>query len=472
LINTGNVPTLRVNSTNVTNGFVTVNELLSGASNEFTIEPKKASGAPVKDVTSGSNFGAADPIDFSGGDVFFTELWSSGTDVLDGTHTWTSDGGVASYSPVLYEIQRLYLPSNSTGGFRLKFDQTSDFPGKVDQVCGYVSGDFGAGMRGKVDFLDSVEAQEGLAPSAYDGQTWLGGGNEGSFGYECFGGTRAGGGGQGAPRLGGESHTTANITVNASALDVKNALEALPNIEAVDVSYAIDSEDGSMTYLVTFTHDLGDLPLLQYESPMGSSSSSGVALSSYLNVSEVQEGHTEVQTVTTDADIGFIREVQTLTSGVPCCNGQAQGFFNVTLPGADSWVRIAYNAPAEARHSGGNGTSVQEKLQSLSNVGRVGVTRQVMKAYSNDTSSSHFQWSVTFYDPVGDVPDLMVATAGGLTNSAPGKTSSAYVDVNEVTKGISPLGGTFTLSFGDDYTDDLDFDASNETVTDWCMIKR
>jgi len=146
----GNVPTLRVNSTNMTTGTVSVSELLHGASNEFTVEPKKASGAPVKDVTARSNFGAPDPVDFSGGDVFFTELWTSGVDVLDETHSWAIDGGVAAYSPVLYEIQRLYIPGGTTGGFRLKFDQTEAFPGKKDHVCGYVSGGFGEGQRGKV----------------------------------------------------------------------------------------------------------------------------------------------------------------------------------------------------------------------------------------------------------------------------------------------------------------------------------
>jgi len=59
------------------------------------------------------------------------------------------------------------------------------------------------------------------------------------------------------------------------------------------------------------------------------------------------------------------------------------------------------------------------------------------------------------------VPDLLVNGAG-LTDSATG--GSGYVDVNEATKGSSPLGGTFVLSFGADYTDDIDFDASNETV--------
>jgi len=430
----GNVPTLRVNTTNTTGGYVHVVELLAGASNEFIIEPKKASGAPVKDITARSNYGAYDPVDQSGGDVFFTELWTSPSDVVDGTHTWDSDGGIASYSPVLYEIQRINIPSGTTGGFRLKFDQTSNFPSKRDSVCNYIHGDFGVGMR--------------EAPSSYDGTTYLGGGDEGSYGYECRGIQN---GGWGAPRLGGESYTTSNITVNSSALAVKLALEELPNIEAVDVSYSISPIDNSMTYLVTFTHDLGDLPMLQYVAPEGSSTSTGEPLSKWMNISEIQEGITEVQTITTDADIGFIHEIQTLHMG----NVQG-GYFNLTLPGADRWVNIDYNAKATAADTNGNGTSVQEKLQSLSNIGRVGVT----KVISNSTSNNAL-WSITFYDPVGDVPDLLVNT-NGLTSLSGSK--SAYVDVNEVTKGVSPLGGTFVISYGSDFTNDIDFDASNETV--------
>jgi len=135
----------------------------------------------------------------------------------------------------------------------------------------------------------------------------------------------------------------------------------------------------------------------RYVPPEGTATAQGVALSTYLNVSEVQEGFTEVQTVTTDADVGFVREVQTLTTGSTATIG---GHFNVTLPGADKWVTIAHDAVATAKDSLGNGTSVQEKLQSLSNVGKVGVTRQIVRAYAGDATRGHFQWSVTFYDPV------------------------------------------------------------------------
>lgn len=63
-----------------------------------------------------------------------TELWAPDAP-LDGTHVWDSDGGIATYNPVVYETQRIYLPGHSQGSFRLKYDQSPLFPGKRDQVC-------------------------------------------------------------------------------------------------------------------------------------------------------------------------------------------------------------------------------------------------------------------------------------------------------------------------------------------------
>ena len=65
------------------------------------------------------------------------------------------------------------------------------------------------------------------APSAHDSTTWLGGGNGCSWGYECTrGGLWRRWLGKGPPRLLGQAHTTAKITVNATALEVKIAAGA------------------------------------------------------------------------------------------------------------------------------------------------------------------------------------------------------------------------------------------------------
>ena len=107
----------------------------------------------------------------------------------------------------------------------------------------------------------------------------------------------------GAPRLGGVADVTPTLTVNSSALALKIALEELVNVEAVDVSKHVipagNDEAGATTFMVTFTHDLGDIPLLQYEEG---------DLDNLMSITEVQEGVTEVQTITTDADVGAIDE--------------------------------------------------------------------------------------------------------------------------------------------------------------------
>ena len=113
-----------------------------------------------------------------------------------------SDEGLAAYSPALYEVQRLTIPSSVGGGFRPKFEQTSAFHGKGDGTCSYRPGGFG----------ELVED----APSAYPKGTHFGGGSLGAFGYGCEGARF----GWGSPRLGGASHTT-NITVGATALECR-----------------------------------------------------------------------------------------------------------------------------------------------------------------------------------------------------------------------------------------------------------
>jgi hypothetical protein len=101
-------------------------EFVRGAANEFTIEPKKATGNVVKDIQSADGF--------AGQDIFFTELWDSSNTVAqadDGTHAWIQDQGLASYNPVRYEIQKINtqigsgntIPSESQ--FRLILDLRS-----------------------------------------------------------------------------------------------------------------------------------------------------------------------------------------------------------------------------------------------------------------------------------------------------------------------------------------------------------
>ncbi|KAL3774885.1 hypothetical protein ACHAW5_007303 [Stephanodiscus triporus] len=130
----GDVPLLMVDRFQVGNGRdalgrlgidgIYVVEFLKGQSNEFIIEPKTATGSVVRDLSSYDGM--------EGGDIFFTELWSSDVSIIDGSHTWYSDGGVCSYNPVLYIEQVIAIPKG-IGTFHLSMDTSETKPlGRID----------------------------------------------------------------------------------------------------------------------------------------------------------------------------------------------------------------------------------------------------------------------------------------------------------------------------------------------------
>ncbi|KDO30965.1 hypothetical protein SPRG_04153 [Saprolegnia parasitica CBS 223.65] len=107
----GNVPSL-VSS----NPQAVVAEYIRGVANQFAILPRKASGQIVTDIDAASGF--------AGADTFFTELWSSPSSVLDGTHSWVNDGGVATYNPSILEVQSITITA-TTGLFSVALDTSS-----------------------------------------------------------------------------------------------------------------------------------------------------------------------------------------------------------------------------------------------------------------------------------------------------------------------------------------------------------
>ena len=66
--NTGDVPLLEIQSSVTCAGGANIStvEFIEGKANQFTIEPKKASGEPIKDLDAAAGF--------AGEDVFFSEL--------------------------------------------------------------------------------------------------------------------------------------------------------------------------------------------------------------------------------------------------------------------------------------------------------------------------------------------------------------------------------------------------------------
>ena len=130
----GNVPMLSIDRSQVGNGKdlsgkvgLDANycvEFLRGRANEFTIEPKKVSGAAVRDITTHPGM--------EGRDIFFSELWSSDLSVVDGSHTWYADGGVSTYNSLVYEEQIVVIP-NEVGTFFISMDTSEDLPwGRID----------------------------------------------------------------------------------------------------------------------------------------------------------------------------------------------------------------------------------------------------------------------------------------------------------------------------------------------------
>ena len=132
----GNVPLLTVDHFQVGNGRdalgrlgldgVYVVEFLKGKSNEFLIEPKTATGSVVQGISTSEGM--------EGKDIFFTELWTSDESIVDGSHSWYSDGGVGTYNPVLYIEQLVAIPFD-IDKFHLSMDTSETQPlGRIDGI--------------------------------------------------------------------------------------------------------------------------------------------------------------------------------------------------------------------------------------------------------------------------------------------------------------------------------------------------
>ena len=195
------MPTLELSSGpgyyQVDHGLSKVMEFLKGRANTFTIEPKKASGAPLRDLTASRGR--------EGLDVFFTELWRHND---EGDYAHYADGGVATYNPATYEIQRLHFARDFDGLFTLTYNNSN------------------ATGCGDNDGLGHARRDAAGQPPAH-----------------CSG-------------------KTEQLGADASPYVVKVALEALGNVEAVDVTRNGTAHDG-FQYDVTFTTDLGPRPLVE-----------------------------------------------------------------------------------------------------------------------------------------------------------------------------------------------------------------
>ena len=363
--NEGDVPPLQVDQSMLTGAgspSVSVVEFVRGQANTFTIEPRKASGDVLKDLTAARGL--------EGRDAFFTEMWTTPTSVVDGTHEWAYDGGVATYNPVTYDIQVI---------------ETHITP------AGTLSGDFTLRL---------------------DTSAWLGGSVE----------------------------TTGSIAHDASPADMQAALQLLPNAGDVFVTRSAigaSASEEAYAWTVTFTSLLGDVPTL---TPVDVANLAGGT--GWVVTYEQQAGVTEIQTITTSAFSSFRREVQTITTSSPDAGPVLSGEFTITL-GDAAPVTVQHDVSAE---------NLKIALEGIDGVNEVLVDR----VDNPDTATNSFIWTVQFFDPVGDVENMVVDDTN-LLSTGP---SPAQAAVNEEVQGESPLGGFFLVEYRGSWTDNIRYDAT------------
>ncbi|KAL4108379.1 hypothetical protein PRIC1_000096 [Phytophthora ramorum] len=189
------------------------------------------------------------------------------------------------------------------------------------------------------------------------------------------------------------------IPFNADAAQIENELEAMGDINTVQVKRSAPSPQFGYTWTITFVDYDGDAPPLLVTSSL-------VGTGSRISVREVRKGNALSGTFT----------LSYLTA--------------VTAP-------IKWNALETAAKSTSDGSSLQEKLEALDVVGRVSVQR------SGPGHEGGYSWLVTFLDNVlnsGDLP-LLQGNASMLTGEG------AVVFTREVTKGSNAVGDQLWLSF-------------------------
>lgn len=551
-------------------------EFVRGAANEFTIEPKKATGQVVKDIQSADGF--------AGKDIFFTELWDSSNTIAqadDGTHVWIKDQGVASYNPVRYEIQRVFtqiaplstipgasvfklildlqsLQKNRVGGARhittdircdadavamklalesmrtgLRVDVTRNnldggARGTYEWLITFVSllGDLPALTPESVSIVGStgsisaaIEIQKGVTEiqtittsaaahfqreqqeitiTTTSGQTVAG-----KIGIsfdnidtlpiyidvlstaeqmetaienlnaiqlekqviETFGGDPVPLNGEFTLTFDG--YTTGSLRFDSAASTVKAALEQLHNVQTVDVSRTQKAGNNLYAWTVTFVTNLGNLPnmvptylnTLTGSPPIGGVYCTVVQLQYGVLINDVTVTKQALSAAQGTSSSAFLVEFIDPVGNLPNLkiysdqltgataakvfgkrdgSSPLGGTFIVTM-GDGSWVTtpsLDFDMSA---------LGMKTALEGISSIGEVDVMRE-------DLGNGH-RWTVTFLSNLGNLP-MMRAEA-----------LKQEIQVVQTSGGIpTPLGGTFTLSFGGHTTNPIPFDSSAATV--------
>lgn len=218
----------------------------------------------------------------------------------------------------------------------------------------------------------------------------------------------------------GGSSTLSAVASDLTIQDVASSLlDAMPMhfpARNILVAQSLEDDERGVTYTLTLGEDNGNVPGL------------------------VCNG---------DNDL-LLLETATCTAQTVMDGNALGGYFYI-----DSSEPIPHDASA---------TQVEAAIEGINGIDDVSVTR------SEPDGQEGYSWDVTFLpnpgrefggDNSGDVDDLAVYS------SLQGK--DATIQVREITKG-NEIGGTFTLSYGDDATTEpIPFDADAETIKDFIL---
>jgi hypothetical protein len=273
---------------------------------------------------------------------------------------------------------------------------------------------------------------------------------------------------------------TANLTHNASAMEVQSALMALQTVSNVSVSRDAEDGHGGYTWSVTFLgdKDAGDLPLLTADGSALSGPGAGVA------VSEVQPGSDPLGGTFTlffkkklPGWVSITKGSPTVVTRFSLLSELARGSdvmidsqtYKVNASGTFDATSFPLNAPIASTSSAAqfaykyetieiahNATADEFKsaLESSSLVNNITVVATKSEARARN-------WEITFRsdDNVGNLPLMSVDYSSLLGGSA-------AVTVSETVAGNS-LGGTFTLSYDGAIVSGIPYDASAAEMKTW-----
>lgn len=210
----------------------------------------------------------------------------------------------------------------------------------------------------------------------------------------------------------------------SSILDVQMAVERLSNVNSVEVSKYKDASSGATVFEITFLSINGIMPLLSTTLPPVD-----------VSIAQLSQGVAEMQVITVASDVVYIREQQ-----------------QFEVNNNDTFTMSYNGAPAVTVVPPISITNIENAMNSFTTASGKNVYVVVSKGRGSGAGISTY--TMTFMSPVGEAYPAVITDT----------TSNTVVQVVQVTKGVSPSMGTFTIFFEGYYTTDIPYDASASEV--------